>query len=106
MSRATRKYNERLRNYYGSRDESGNGECFAGTYRQTMGMSAIAVAPSAPAAPAPKLTPLQASIAACEAQIASYETKTFLDAGDKDQLGFYRGLLASKRREQAALDAE
>lgn len=104
MSRATRKYHERLRNYYGNRDESGNGECFASTYRQTLGMSAIPT--TAVAAPAPKLTPLQEAIARCEAQIATYEAKAYLDAGAKDQLGFYHNLLARNLREQAALDAE
>lgn len=98
MSRWERKQSQKLSNYYGTRrDESGNGECFADTYQRTMGMAEDA-APARAAVPA--LTPLQRSIAECEAQIAATEAKSWLSAGDKANLVFYRELLAAKLAEQ------
>lgn len=104
MSRWQRKYNERLSNYYGKRDESGNGECFADSYQRTMGMTEDR-RPARVATPAPAPTPLQQGIAMCEAEIAKYEAKSYLLPCDKEQLAFYRSLLAKKLAEQAATEA-
>lgn len=101
MGSRERKANQRMFARINSRDESGNGECFAPTYRRTMEMSAApAIRPAANvAAPA---DPLLDSIATCEREIATYEAKSWRTAGDEDQLKFYRSLLAKKQAELAA----
>lgn len=96
MSRWQRKQNERLDNYYSKRrDESGNGECFADTYRQALDMSPLPIA--ARATVAPVVDPLLRSIAECEARIAAIKDGTV-----RDDLSFWTGLLARKQAELAA----
>jgi hypothetical protein len=94
MSRFAKKQ-ARIAATYRTRDESGNGECFAGTYRQALGMSPLPT--TAPSAPAASVDPLLRSIAECEVRIAGIQAGTV-----RDDLGFWAGLLAQKQAELAA----
>jgi hypothetical protein len=82
------------------RDESGDGENFAATYRSSMGMSPL----PASAGPLETAAPIAAAkvderIPRFRRLIAECEAKGFLTAADKDQLAFYRGLLAKLEAE-------
>lgn len=99
MGRRERKAAERwarVRRQTGA-TESGNEECFAATWGRPWGIQSGPLEAAAPVVPV-----AETALDRARAKVASYEAKDWLTEADRDQLDFYRGLVAKFEREAQA----